>query len=168
MLKFNVLTLFLIVFSSLSISQIKYTTTNYYGIDAFYLMVSNSEDGEYFKDILMNESDIKNIIAYKTGLKALNDDTGNDINKTIFIQVNYQINKNPYSEEQYYGNYELRVLRVLNIPNSELYTIPHAEIFSSNTSFVNNFPIKSAWKKEIKEIITNLIEQFALDYRSSN
>jgi len=167
MIKF--ISLIILMFAGLNsaYSQGEYKTTNYYGIEYYSFYSYNSEESENMKDLFVDENEIRQQIEYKTGLKKLVTLDKETFYKEIMIQVGYNIYKNPYSEEQYYGNYELRVIRVLQIPNSNYITTPHVEIFSTSSSFVSNYPIRNAWKKEIKEIVTNLIDKFALDFKSS-
>lgn len=148
-------------------SQGEYRTTNYYGVEFFTLYSYNSDDAESLRDLFIEETDLKKQISFKTGLKELYELTKDNRYKEISIQIGYEIYKNPYAEEQYYGNYVIRVLRVLMIPNTDFISSPTAEIFSVSTTFVTNYPIRNAWKKEIKEHFANLIDKFALDFRSS-
>ena len=165
----KILIFILLLFSITSYSQIEYKTTNYYLVDSYFLYINYSNDSEIFKDILPDETILKNLVNYKTGLKYITGykDYNNEWYKCITIMMDYNIKKNPYETDQYFGYYELRVFRVLPIPKSDYITNPHAQIFSTMFTFVYNNPVKSTLKAEIEENIFNLINEFALDYKSS-
>lgn len=168
---FRLISILVLLFCGLNynFSQYEYKTTNYYLVDSYSLNVFHSDDSEQFKDILVDEQTIKDMIQINTGLneKISFVDYNNEWFKVIYIVVDYGIHKNPYTEEQYYGSFELTVDRILKIPNSDYVTSPLAQIFRTYRTFVNNHPIKSAFKNEIKDAIESLIGKFASDFKSS-
>jgi len=156
----------LVIIHSVSFSQGEFKTTNYFGVETFTVYVDISDDAEFLKDLLLDKNDICKIIISKTNLSVNDPKSKDEILKSISIMVDYNIHLNPYSHEQYYGNYQFRVLRVLTIPNSDYLTFPHVEIFSVSNNFINNQPSFNDWKLQINEVIPQLISDFVINYNS--
>lgn len=165
-----ILVLLLVVVGE-SYSQI--ARTNFDGIKSYWLLFSY-KDVEEFKDILPDEDDVKSEIEYKTGLmeaskESVEEGKSKSSDERIIIQLIYGIyrNWNEINFEQYYGMYSIKVQRVLYLPNSNNICNPNPTIHDGGIMFIINNPVKKEMKKEIKQYITNLINEFALDYKNS-
>jgi len=168
----KILVLFIFSLSAMNLfSQTGYKTTNYYLVNSFLLITYYYNDAENFRDLFPEYNDLRRIINLKTNL---NDVFNTNYNKdsTIIIWIEYNIKKNPFETDQYYGYYMIRVTRRLLIPQINFYTSPDVQIFTVNCTFVYNNPNYyeqgiNSLKSEIDENILLLIDEFALDYKSS-
>ena len=147
------------------ISHAQTNGTNYFGVKGFLLATAKTDDA--VSDILPDKDDLIKQIEIKTGLKPNPELTGKDeLYNRIIITVVYNIYKTR-GTDQYYGDYQLIVSRNLNIPNSNYVSTPPAYIFLQSAPFVTTNPLMDNWQKDIKQLVSLMIDAFALDYKAS-
>ena len=139
---------------------------NIHSCDVGYLDVNN-EKISVMEKFFPSRDFIKNIFKNKIPKLRITEEKPDCV---IFIQYDVTDVQTDNSEFTSFGNVELRVSRRANIEGQdcELYLLLDVASYAERVLFINPQNSYEDFKKFFENIVTNLINEFAIDYYKTN